>query len=84
MHIRLHIVWTLCNDHPMTEPLGTAQVAARLEVDRSTIVRWVQRGILVPAGRIGSTYYFDADEIETIAARFDREKAIVDYLAAKS
>lgn len=51
--------------------LGTTEAAARLGVDRSTLVRWAQSGDLTPAykapGKSGM-YLFSAKDIEALTA----------------
>lgn len=51
--------------------LSTVEAADRLQVERSTLSRWVQLGRITPAmklpGRTGS-FLFDADEIDRVAA----------------
>jgi predicted site-specific integrase-resolvase len=51
--------------------LSTVETADRLQVDRSTLSRWVQLGRITPAmklpGLTGS-YLFDPEEIDRVAA----------------
>lgn len=58
--------------------IGTAEVIAALDVDRSTLVRWVERGIAQAhtklPGRNGA-YVFTRSELERLRAlRGDRKQ----------
>lgn len=53
-----------------TTLIGTAEAAARLHVDRSTLTRWVRAGRITPALEVPGyrgAYLFDAVEIERLA-----------------
>lgn len=56
---------------PTRVPLTTAEVAAALKVDRTTVRRMVEAGALTPSlklpGRTGA-YLFAAEEIDALAA----------------
>lgn len=54
-----------------TPLLSTAEAVERLNIDRSTLTRWVASGRIVPAhkgpGRTGS-YVFASEEVERVRA----------------
>lgn len=57
----------------MTTPedlVGSRDACAALGIDRSTLVRWVRAGKLVPARRIsaGGAYLFDRAKVDALAA----------------
>lgn len=56
--------------------LSAAEVAERLRVDRSTLIRWINGGRIRPAGRLAGTtgaYLFDPDEVERFAVELAEE-----------
>ena len=58
---------------PVTDPealIGATEAMAILDVDRSTITRWVAAEKLTPIGRIGGNdaYVFRQIDVERIAA----------------
>lgn len=57
---------------PSTQHLGSAAVCDLLGVDRSTLVRWVQRERIVPAFKLpgsNGAYVYDRTEIERLRDR---------------
>lgn len=66
---------TMCNARGMTdrEPkyIPTAEVCARLGIDKSTVSRWVASGKLTPALRSPAAMWFDPADIDRLKAELD-------------
>lgn len=64
----------MCNySHMDIQLIGTREAAERLSVDRSTLVRWIHRGYITPAGRIANTYFFDPRELNEVLRQTEKE-----------
>lgn len=56
---------------PQPDLLGAQEAATAIGIERSTVTRWIDKGWLIPAQRIGGpngALVFTRDEIERVAA----------------
>jgi excisionase family DNA binding protein len=60
---------------PVPHLVSTQELAERLYVDRSTVIRWVKDGVITPSyrmpGRTGA-YLFTPDEVDRLVAQRGR------------
>lgn len=68
--------------HKISNLIGSADAAKKLEIDRSTLSRWTTAGKITPEfvgnGKSGEKFY-NLDDIEALAAERDesrRDKAV--------
>lgn len=70
------------------ELLGTAEVVVELDIDRSTLTRWVDRGVAKPQTKLpgkNGAYVFTRNEVERLRLlRGDRKQMPRDATEAAS
>lgn len=61
----------------MSRPVSTAEAAAIIEIDRSTLSRWVKDGRIAPLYRVGSNdqMVFDRTTVNRIAREYAAERS---------